>query len=252
MDLIVGKGHLGTTEEAWSASDRLRNLPHLDVPKARQALIVAPHPDDEVLGAGGLVYRLLAASVRLEVLAVTDGEASHPLSAEARAIDLAAVRSGEVVTSLGHLGWDQPKVTRLGIPDGYVRQFEDEVAEAIRLRLRPGDLCIAPWTSDGHPDHDVVGRISEAISVDVGATLLGFLVWAWHWADPRGMDLPWDRLARLDLRPAEKDAKRRAVLAFRSQIRPLGPDPEDAPVLPPSVLRRFVRDYEVYVLGQKG
>ena len=56
----------------------------------------------------------------IEVLAVTDGEASHPLSAAARAIDLAAVRTGEVVTSLRHLGWDQPEVTRLGIPDGHV------------------------------------------------------------------------------------------------------------------------------------
>ena len=224
----------------------------MHVPEANRALIVAPHPDDEVLGAGGLVHRLLAASVDVEVVAVTDGEASHPLSAAARAIDFAAVRSAEVVTSLGHLGWDQPKVTRLGIPDGHVGQFEDEVADAIRRHLGPGDLCVGPWARDGHPDHDAVGRASEAVSAEVGAALLCFLVWAWHWTDPMGLDLPWDRLVRLNLVPAERDSKRRAVRSFHSQIRPLGPNPEDAPVLPAHVLRRFERDYEVYVLAHEG
>ena len=86
---------------------------------------------------------------------------------------------------------------------------------------------------------------------EVDATLLCFLVWAWHWADPMSADLPWDRLARVELGPVERAAKRDAVRAFRSQIRPLGPHPEDAPVLPPPVLRRFERDFEVYVLGRR-
>jgi LmbE family N-acetylglucosaminyl deacetylase len=251
MSLIVDAAHLGTTEETWAASVRLRELPPVAVPTANRVLIVAPHPDDEVLGAGGLMQRLVSASMDIEILALTDGEASHPLSATARTIDLAAVRASEVLTSLGHLGWDRPEVTRLGIPDGHVGAFEGDVAAAIRRRLGPGDLCVAPWSRDGHPDHDAAGRASEAVSVEVGATLLGFLVWAWHWADPMGPDLPWDRLARLDLASSERDAKRRAVHSFRSQIRPLGPDPEDAPVLLPPVLRRFERDYEVYVLGEK-
>ncbi len=252
MVLIVDADHPGTSEEAWTASVRMRELPSVEVPAPKRALIVAPHPDDEVLGAGGLIYRLLAASVHIEVLAVTDGEASHPDSATARAIDLAAVRSDEVVASLRHLGWDRPEVTRLGIPDGRVGQFEDVVADAIRLRLGPGDLCIAPWAQDGHPDHDPVGRASVTVSVEVGATLLAYLVWAWHWADPAGADLPWDQLAKLELGPGERKAKRCAVRSFRSQIRPLGPNPEDAPVLPPRVLQRFARAYEVYVLANKG
>ena len=251
MSLLVDAENLGTTEEAWAASDRLQELRHVAVPEAPRALIVAPHPDDEVLGAGGLMHRLLAASVQMELLAITDGEASHPLSSAARDIDLAAVRSAEVVTSLGQLGWGQPDVTRLSIPDGHVGQFEDDVADAIRRRVRPGDLCIAPWSGDGHPDHDAVGRASEAVCLETGAALLCYLVWAWHWADPLGADLPWDRMARLNLGTAERDAKRRAVRAFHSQIHPLGSDPEDAPILLPPVIRRFARDYEVYVLAQE-
>jgi LmbE family N-acetylglucosaminyl deacetylase len=252
MGLIVDADHRGTSESAWSASDRLRRVPPIDLPPVRRALVVAPHPDDEVLGAGGLVQRLLAASVDVQVLAVTDGEGSHPGSSSARAIDLTGLRAAEVVTAFGHLGWDRPGVTRLGIPDGHVGEYQHDVARAVRTRLGPGDLCVAPWAHDGHPDHDAVGRASEAASVEAGATLIGYLVWAWHWADPAGTDLPWSRLARMTLGPDESARKRRAVRAFRSQTLPLGADPEDAPVLPLHVLRRFLRSYEIYVLGPEG
>jgi len=252
MGLIVDENHRGTSESAWSTSDRLRDVPALDLPRVRRALLVAPHPDDEVLGAGGLVQRLLAASVDIQVLAVTDGEGSHPRSPAARAIDLVGLRTVEVVTALGQLGWDRPEVTRLGIPDGRVGEYQDDVARAIRARLEPGDLCIAPWAHDGHPDHDAVGRASVATCAEAGATVLGYLVWAWHWADPAGMDLPWSRLVRIDLERVESARKQRAVRAFRSQTLSLGAAPEDAPVLPPHVLRRFLRSYEIYVLAPEG
>lgn len=40
----------------------------LDLTPCRRALIVAPHPDDEVLGAGGLVQMLLDAGAAVEVV----------------------------------------------------------------------------------------------------------------------------------------------------------------------------------------
>src|SRR5207249_248864 len=39
-----------------------------------RVLLIAPHPDDETLAAGGLLQRVLAAGARLRVLFVTDGE----------------------------------------------------------------------------------------------------------------------------------------------------------------------------------
>jgi hypothetical protein len=41
---------------------------------AGRAVGVAPHPDDEILGAGGLVRALTLAGTRVEIWAVTDGE----------------------------------------------------------------------------------------------------------------------------------------------------------------------------------
>lgn len=44
----------------------------------RRLVIVAPHPDDETLGCGLLIAAAVRAGVRVAVIALTDGQASHP------------------------------------------------------------------------------------------------------------------------------------------------------------------------------
>jgi LmbE family N-acetylglucosaminyl deacetylase len=46
----------------------------LDVPEATRLLVIAPHPDDEVLGAGGLMQRVHATGGAVRVVYLTDGE----------------------------------------------------------------------------------------------------------------------------------------------------------------------------------
>ncbi|HEX9229124.1 MAG TPA: PIG-L family deacetylase, partial [Arthrobacter sp.] len=71
----------GTGEDAWAASG-LAALPELPLDAGEltgQAFIVlAAHPDDESLGAGGLMARLRRLGARVTVLLCTAGEASHP------------------------------------------------------------------------------------------------------------------------------------------------------------------------------
>jgi LmbE family N-acetylglucosaminyl deacetylase len=209
-------------------------------------IVVAPHPDDEIFGAAGLMQFLLGRGVPLEIIAVSDGEASHPLAVQ-QGVDLRSLRSRETVQALRRLGWREPTVTRLGVPDGQIRQHRDGLVAALRARVRLGDLCLAPWWHDGHPDHDACGNAALDVTGAVGAQLLGYLVWAWHWADPRGTDLPWSDCRRFDFDRRTSARKRWAAGAFVSQTRPLGPDREGAPLLPPAVLRRFWRSYEVFV-----
>lgn len=75
----------GTPETAWRAWPPLAALPRLDPAGVRRALVVAPHPDDEVLGPGGTLAVLAAGGTAVAVLALTDGEASHPASDADRA-----------------------------------------------------------------------------------------------------------------------------------------------------------------------
>ena len=78
---IVGEG---TPAREWMAWAGLEALPWVEpealVPEGGRAVIVAPHPDDEVLGTGGLLARLGRLGRELRLVAVTDGTASHPSS----------------------------------------------------------------------------------------------------------------------------------------------------------------------------
>ena len=246
MELVVSAERTGTPEALWVRSQELRQLPQLKTVRPRRVVIVAPHPDDEILGAAGFMLSLLVRGISLEIIAVSDGEASHPL-AEQQGIDLRSVRQGETVQALQRLGWSAPTVTRLGLPDGQISENTETLVASLRARVRLGDLCLAPWWHDGHPDHDACGNAALSVTESVGAQCLGYLVWAWHWADPRGSDLPWSDCRRFDFDRRTAARKRWATGAFVSQTRPLGPDGDGDAVLSPAVMRRFWRPYEVFV-----
>ena len=247
MALIVDQEHLGPTETQCDAAGHHEQLACIGPIEARRLVVVSPHPDDEVLGVGGLIQVALSQQILVEVVAVTDGEASRPRSEVATPLDRARVRSGETREVLRRLGCDVPLVTRLHLPDGDVSARRDQLDRALADILSPNDLCVAPWRRDGHSDHDVCGESAFATSRAVGARMLQYLVRAWHWADPDGFDIPWQQCRRLDLTRRVRARKRRATAAFESQTRPLGPDLEDAAVLPVPLMRRFWRSYAVYV-----
>lgn len=238
-DLIEGAG---TGEEQW-----LPHLARLDLPVLRltdpppRAVVVAPHPDDEILGVGGLLALLAPAGTVVEVVAVTNGEASNPGGSLAPK-RLARVRMQETRAALGALGVPA-RVRHLHLPDGGAAALEQPVFDA--LHLEPGTWLIGPWSQDGHPDHDAVGRACATTAARDGARLLAYPVWAWHWAATTDPCLPWPRARQVPLPARVRAAKAGAVAAFDTQVRGTGPLAADAPVLPPHVLARFARPYEV-------
>jgi LmbE family N-acetylglucosaminyl deacetylase len=245
--LIVDDTHLGPPELAWNVSKGLASVQPIEIGDTRRIVLVAAHPDDEVFGAGGLIQYGLSKGMSLQLLAVTDGEGCHPDSEVAPTLDLAAIRHSESREALRRLGWVEPDIAQLHLPDGEVMNNQETLRAKLMTMLRPGDLCVASWWRDGHPDHDACGAAALWASQMVGAKMLGYLVWAWHWANPQGADIPWEQCRRLDLQDRERARKRWATGAFDSQINPIGRAAADAAVLPAPLLRRFWRPYEIYV-----
>jgi LmbE family N-acetylglucosaminyl deacetylase len=225
----------GTPEADWQNCPPLRQLPPWDrpTPPTGRCLIVAPHPDDETLGVGGTSSLLVAAGIDMVLVAVTDGENSHP----GRRAELRRRRPLEVAAAAARLGLAPVQTVRLGHPDGDIA--EPQLRTQLARLIQPGDLVLAPWERDGHPDHNRVGRAARAVADHRQAQLLCYLVWAWHWASPDGADLPWHRSVRVELGPDRTRRKRQAVRCFTTQL--TGPDP----VLPPAVIERLTRPYEV-------
>jgi LmbE family N-acetylglucosaminyl deacetylase len=248
VELVVDELHPGTNEQIWLGSSCLAGLRPLVEGRPRRLVVVTPHPDDEVLGAGGLLQRMQRACVETVVVAVTDGEASHP-RARLLGCDLAATRTHERRVALNRLGCRSARVFQLGLPDGAVAGEVDRLTDLISGLLGPDDLCVSPWRSDGHPDHDACGRAAAAAAASTRTPLLEYLVWAWHWARPETTEVPWRQCRRLELERRETARKRWATYAFTSQIRPSPHDHDGRPLLADPVLRRFWRSFEVFVGG---
>jgi LmbE family N-acetylglucosaminyl deacetylase len=201
-------------------------------------VIVAAHPDDEVLGAGGLISVLAAAGARLRLVAVTDGEGSHRDHGDPAA--LARQRTAETAAALTALGAAATEVIRLGLPDTGLASCEDKLTEALAPLVADFELCLAPWEHDMHPDHEAAGRATRRAGVRV---LYYYPVWMWHWARPADLRVPWHRALRIPLPPGAVAAKRAAIGCFTSQIRDRGHGL--GPVLSPGMIAHFTRTAEV-------
>ncbi len=243
---IVGTG---TSEAEWQASGVLERMADTSFAQlldgATRVVVVSPHPDDEVLGCGGLLAHAAASGVPVLVVAVTDGEhcyPQHPLWTPER---LRAARAEELHRALATLGVDADCVLRLSMDDGGVTGLEDALALILADALRPTDLLLAPWCRDGHPDHEATLVAARIAAADTGCRLLQYPVWAWHWMRPEHDDWRSPALLRL---PLDGDALRRktaALACFDTQTGSGHPE-IDSPVLPPHVVQRFTRSCEVF------
>ncbi len=239
----------GTTEAAWRPWLAEQTWPDLDLAAVagRRVVVLAAHPDDEVLAIGGLLRALNLLGARLTFVWASAGEASHPDSRSPVVGTMAALRRVEALEALIMLGVRRCVGHEVGLPDSGVAAHPaalDAALDSVLDGAGPAVL-LAPWRSDGHPDHDACGRAAAEVAARRGADLLEYPVWAWHWARPGDPRLPWSRAFRVPLDPAARLAKAAAVASFVTQVAPIGPAPEDAAVLSPAVLQRFARGAEV-------
>lgn len=227
----------GTGEAAWHAWPLLDNLPAADISGWRSAVVVAAHPDDEVLGVGGTMALLAAAGARLRLVAVTDGEFSH--RGMANPVALAERRVAETAAALRVLGAQDTEVVRLRLPDSGLTWREDEITGLLRELTDGFDVCLAPWLRDAHADHEVAGRSARRAREES----LGYPVWMWHWARPGDRRVPWHRALRVPLPAAVAAAKQAAIRCFASQLEDR--EPSGQPVLTAAMLAHFTRAQEV-------
>ena len=225
-----------TREEDWLTL--LQSLP-VWRPCAAPMVVIVPHPDDEILGLGGLLAAQGARGVDVSVVAVTDGEHAYPDDPATAA--LGRLRVVEQTAALARVGVSAGKITRLCLPDSDVRPHLPELIERISPMVTPQTQLLAPWRGDYHPDHEACGLAGEVISAATGAQLISYFFWTWHRATPELLQhLP---LQSYSLSAGALLAKTEALQCHRSQIdRPSG-----EPILSPALLAPARRAFEVFL-----
>lgn len=204
--------------------DRISRLPNVDLAEVmdgRPALVVAPHPDDESVGCGGLIAQASALGAAVHIAIVTDGSASHPGSSTHHRDRLRQLRHSETLEAAAVLGVPAERVSFLDIPDGEAPQH-GRSAQAAGRRLASlahgisAGTIFTSWNYDTHPDHVAAHHYAGIAARETQAALFSYPVWAWML--PRRTLMPNLRLQgfSIDITP-HVAIKREAVLRHRSQ-----------------------------------
>lgn len=116
-----------------------------------RTLVIAPHPDDEVLGAGGTIARLAAAGNEVYVAVVTEGK-PPVFSEELVSRVQAEARQAHALLGVKETLW-------LGLPAAALAETSHSELNAVLgnvvSRLRPQTI-LTPFLGDMHVDHQLI------------------------------------------------------------------------------------------------
>ncbi len=241
---------------AWRTL-RLRGKPFSDHDLRRLGnwLIIAPHPDDETLGAGGLIARLGKIGVPARVLFLTDGSASHIDAPSWEPRRIARVRSAEADRALLALGAGDRKIA-LGWADSKPHRpgekpFDRTVAYLAGLCRRENIRSIATtWRNEGHCDHKAAFEVAAALHRALRGRAALYEYPVWGWADPSFVSelKDYDIFTLAD--PASVQRRRRAIRQHKTQISPMIPQGEKSFRLPPHMIALAGRDPSILLRGE--
>lgn len=240
-----------TPEDAWAEAG-VAELPRFapDTLPGGSVVVLLAHPDDEALGCPGLLTRLGAEGREVDVLLCTAGENSHPQSPTHTPAQLREIRLAEFDSALTGLG-GSITARYLDLGDGGLpARYEEILAEVdAAVSALPAPVTIvAPYSRDGHGDHETLGRAALEVGRRRSATVLEFPIWYWHWADPA--DRAWREWGFL---PDPAGLDRQALWAhYPSQIRPLSDRPGDEAILPAEFLAHFARGGDTFAVTRFG
>jgi LmbE family N-acetylglucosaminyl deacetylase len=216
-------------------------------------VVIAPHPDDESLGCGGLIAEACAGRRHVRVVILSDGTGSHPASKLYPRDRLRELRESESRAAATELGLDPSHLLFLQLPDRFVssegKEADNAVSRIVGCAEQSGAAALfVTWRHDPHCDHQAAYRIARKAQQRLaGVELYEYSIW--------GANLPPDapvtaprvgfRL-RLEQRLVKK---KRAIAAHRSQTMQLISDDPTGFCLSATDLAWFTSPYEAFSKG---
>ena len=219
------------------------------MPKATdRILVISPHPDDEIIAAGGLIQNAIQDKATLRIAEITDGN-KHGLK------DL---RYQELKDAVALLGVNAQEISFLNFPDGlaknYIPEIQNNLSQIIS-QFKP-TILVYPYGLDEHPDHKAVHAAVENIiqKSNIAVTRYQYLVHYPRYPRPGGYQpnnflLPMLKTidfttswSQLPVNGNEEQAKHMALNQYRSQLSAKNPVLRE-------LLVAFVRKNELFVIN---
>ncbi len=179
----------------------------LSAPPRGSVLVLAPHPDDEVLGCGGALLLHRRQDDPVKIVFVTDGMAGDPDGHYAGG-DYPAIRRAEAGRAADIIGAGE--VTFWEYEDGRLAGADDLAERLVSLfAVEKPDVVYRPSPRESHPDHRALALAADRALDRFRGRLLPFSYEVWA---------PVQATHIIDITPVW-DLKRKAVEQYESQLR---------------------------------
>ena len=224
----------GTSALAWTAGGR--RFLELDLTGCKSLLVVAPHPDDETLGFGAAAATLQSRGVKVQVVSVTDGDASHPgLPMRGRRKLAGSVAPNcEARQVFSHYLHRFLSACPMAKSAPTYANWPNYSPHCSPKRLAHG--VPPPGAATGIPTMKPSERRRRSRPTARATRLVEYPLWMWHWATPNDDAVPWERASRISPNRVGLERKWRAAEMYRTQLEP---HRSSQAVLPPFVLDRL-------------
>lgn len=234
---------------------RCRRCPELNL--SGTVLILAPHPDDEALGCGGLIARLCAEGNPPHVVIMTGGGGSLRGHSDIPESEVIEARRKLTLASAHELGLPEANIHFLDFIDGSIADRPKKEIQRLReliAHLNPSAILV-PHHGEGWPDHiEVREIINEESTIDEGTKMrevktvsfnqpqiIEYCVWMWYY---NVWNLDWKNARKVEMTDSEHAAKLHAVDIYVSAKAPNG-DPWSG-FLPKPFLKANTSQRELY------
>lgn len=183
-------------------------------------LILAPHPDDEVFGCGGLITRLTSEGKWPHIVVMTGGGASHRECCDVAVSDVITARRELTLKAAKELGLPPEYIHFLDFEDGLIGNRPE--SEVLKLRdfiasLKP-DTVFIPHRGEGWPDHLAVRELGLNL-VPESTAIFEYCVWMWYY---RQKHLDWSKASKLKMTHDEYSKKLSAIITYTTACAPCG------------------------------
>ncbi len=175
-------------------------------------LVIGPHPDDQELGMGGTIARLVGQGHRVHLVDMTDGEPTPLGSPEIRA------HESEAAAKILGVGRTQIGLTNRQV----VHDIPSRYKLAAVIRRHQPQVLFLPYPVDAHPDHVAVTKIGEDARFDAKLSKTNIPGAPWH---PKRIIYYFCTHLRMSFQPTfcidisdQIETKMSAVRAYESQF----------------------------------
>ena len=175
--LFIGWGS-GFLTGWWAIKGSLGKFPPVDA--STRLLVIAPHPDDEVLSSGGLIQTILTAGGKVKIVFLTNGDGSRSsVVTEYKKADLSpeeflalgTQRIGEAENADKILGLSENDLVFLGFPDGGLSKLRSGKVTSVSTHFDHVPYTQSYKPSQDYSEENLVNDLKEII-IDFNPTLV--------------------------------------------------------------------------------